>query len=91
MDTTDNIVITGKFQGTATFGTNVLATDTVAAFAAKCDRAGNLTWVRQIDNSGDTRFRGSVATDGANNIYVGLTPFGAVQTGYRHSSGLWRQ
>ena len=81
VDTTDNIVITGKFQGTATFGTNVLGTDTVAAFTAKCDRAGNLTWVRQIDNSGDTRFRGSVATDGANNIYVGLTPFDAVQTG----------
>ena len=81
VDVADNIILTGKFQGAATFGTNVLGTDTTAVFTTKCDRSGNVIWVRQIDNAGNTGYRGSVATDGANNVYVGLTPFDSVQTG----------
>ena len=84
-DGAGNIIVTGKFQGDATFGQTVLASRGESdIFIAKYDPAGNLLWVRQAGGAGDDQGL-SVAVDGIGYIVVtgnfrGTTRFGLDST-----------
>ncbi len=70
MDGSGNIVVTGNFNGIATFGSTTLTSDGGSdIFIAKYDGDGNLLWV---DHAGGTTqdFGGGIATDGSGNIVV---------------------
>ncbi len=69
-DGAGNIIVTGKFQGDATFGQTVLASRGESdIFIAKYDTAGSLLWVRQAGGAGDDQGL-SVAVDGIGYIVV---------------------
>jgi hypothetical protein len=54
VDAAGNALVTGAFQGTATFGTNTLASlGGNDVFIAKFDPAGNVLWARRAGGSGD--------------------------------------
>jgi hypothetical protein len=77
VDNLGNVIITGEFEGTATFGTQTLTSminpngnSSFDIFTAKYDNNGNFLWV----NQGAAKFddRGiDVGTDAAGNIYAG--------------------
>lgn len=49
LDAAANIFVTGSFQGTASFGAvNLSAGGGTQTFVAKCDRAGEVQWVKRI-------------------------------------------
>jgi hypothetical protein len=69
-DPAGNLLVTGQFQGTATFsGTNLVSRGGIDIFLAKYDPAGNRIWVTQAGGAaGD--FSRSVVADGAGNSYI---------------------
>lgn len=70
IDNNGNVLITGYFSGTATFGdTTINSVGNWDFFLAKYDQSGKLLWIR---NSGGTNsdFATAVTTDSENNIYV---------------------
>jgi len=70
MDGVGNIYVTGRFTGTATFGSTTLSSlGTSDAFIAKLDPAGNWLWVIQTGATQDAEGFG-LAVDQADNIYV---------------------
>jgi hypothetical protein len=67
-DESDNIIVLGRYSGTADFdpgsGTQLLtATGPADAFIAKFDTAGNLVWVKDIGGTGTTFPRGIKCDD----------------------------
>lgn len=76
VDAQGNVIITGEFQGTATFGTQALTSmvnnsgaPSFDIFIAKYDNAGNFLWVRQGSAQYDDRGL-DVGTDANGNIFV---------------------
>jgi len=71
-DHDNNVVVTGSFQGTSTFGNQTLnAFGAVDIFVAKYSASGDFLWVKRA--SGSTSFVGQglgVTTDGSSNIVV---------------------
>jgi len=80
-DSADNILVTGYFEGNATFGSTTLtAVGAEDIFIVKYDSAGNVLWADQAGGSGSDRGQ-SIATDAWGNSYLtgyfsGLTAFG---------------
>jgi len=68
-DTSGNVFITGSFNDTLIFGSNVLYTGSTNSFIVKFDGNGNVIWSAQSANGG-TAFANSVATDEKGNSYV---------------------
>jgi len=68
-DGSGNIVVTGSFRYTATFGDTTLTSGSVDIFIAKYDGDGNLLWVKQAAGPGFT-FGGGITTDGSGNSIV---------------------
>jgi gliding motility-associated-like protein len=75
-DKDGNVIVTGQFKGTATFGTQTLTStlDTAGLpsfdiFTTKFDAAGNFLWVEQGKAKFDDRGL-DIAVDDANNIFV---------------------
>jgi len=65
-----NIIVTGNFRGTATFGNTILSSaGSDDIFVAKYDGDGNFLWVKQAGGSGFERGR-EIATDGSGNIVL---------------------
>lgn len=82
-DTAGNSYVCGWFQGTSTFGTVSLTSDSASLdiFVGKLDAAGNWLWVRQAGGATNDYGRG-IAIDGAGNVYLtgsftGSAAFGA--------------
>jgi len=70
-DAAGNIYVTGRYQGTPTFGGTTLTNagrDDI--FVAKYDAGGNPLWAKSAGGSGIDRARG-IATDGSGHIIVG--------------------
>ncbi len=69
-DPSGNVIITGYFYGSASFGSvNLIANGTTDIFVAKYDASGNIIWAKNFgvqDYNGGT----SVATDRFGNIYI---------------------
>ncbi|HEV2693122.1 MAG TPA: SBBP repeat-containing protein, partial [Verrucomicrobiae bacterium] len=75
-DAAGNFYVTGSFEGTAKFGTNVLGSNGGYAFddmyVVKYDPAGNVLWARQAGGTGKD-FGTAITLDGAGGIYVAGT------------------
>lgn len=69
-DAQGNVISTGKFDGTASFGSLMLTTSgSLDIFVAKYDSTGNCLWARKAGGSfGDEAL--AVATDADDNIYI---------------------
>jgi len=67
----DNIIVTGGFAGTATFG-NITLTSAgyYDVFIAKYDNNGNFLWAVQAGGTDDGDVGNGIATDGSGNIIV---------------------
>ncbi len=77
VDNSNNVIVTGEFQGTSTFGTQTLTSTTnpythnpsFDVFTCKYDGSGNFLWVKQgaahLDDRGI-----DVGTDASGNIFV---------------------
>ena len=81
IDGSDNVVVTGWFQGTADFdpgaGTANLTADNFDVFVVKLNSSGDYVWANQFGSSnGD--FGRSVAVDSFNNILVTGDFYGTV-------------
>ncbi|MDQ3048965.1 MAG: hypothetical protein M3R27_15550, partial [Bacteroidota bacterium] len=71
VDNSGNVIITGEFTGTATFGSFSLTSlsGTIDVFTAKLDSSGNFLWAKK--GSAEATDRGiDVGCDPAGNIYV---------------------
>jgi len=85
IDIAEDAIITGRFQGTAQFGTtNLVTSGNNDIFLAKYDPIGNLKWVRKAGGSGNDLGR-AVKTDQSQNIYLagsfeGNASFGTLNT-----------
>lgn len=76
VDQQGNVLVTGEFQGSATFGTQTLnsalngnGNPSLDIFTAKYDNAGNFQWVRQGSAEFDDRGL-DVGADAAGNVFV---------------------
>jgi len=70
VDPAGNVVVTGFFMDTASFGTtNLVSAGLEDIFLAKYDAEGRLLWARRAGGSGFDQGRG-VATDASGNIFV---------------------
>jgi gliding motility-associated-like protein len=76
VDNQGNVIVTGEFQGTATFGSQTLTSmlngsgnASFDIFIAKYDNNGNFLWVRQGSAEFDDRGL-DVGTDASGNIFV---------------------
>ncbi len=70
VDDVGDIYLTGRFQGTASFGTlTVSSAGNKDIFIAKYDTNGNEQWVKRAGGNGDDRGKG-ITLDDAGNIYV---------------------
>jgi hypothetical protein len=69
LDGQTNVYVTGNFNGTVSFGTNVLSASGSDMFLAKYDRAGNCLWARAGGTSSDAAGR-AVAADRNGNILI---------------------
>lgn len=70
-DNTGNVIVTGEFSGTCSFGPTSLTSqvNSLDVFTAKYDNSGNLLWAKK--GSGTYTDRGTdVSTDASGNIYV---------------------
>ncbi|MDO9512401.1 MAG: immunoglobulin domain-containing protein, partial [Bacteroidales bacterium] len=82
VDISEHAIITGRFQGTATFGsTNIVSSGNNDIFMAKYNTLGNLLWVRKAGGIGNDLGR-DVTIDQSQNIYLtgnieGTASFGA--------------
>lgn len=71
VDASGNVIVTGEFAGTATFGSATLTSQngTVDVFTTKLDASGNFTWAEK--GSASQTDRGiDVDCDASGNIYV---------------------
>lgn len=71
VDNSGNVVITGEFAGTATFGSTTLTSlgGSVDVFTAKLDASGNFLWAKK--GSAHATDRGiDVACDPSGNVYI---------------------
>lgn len=70
VDASGNPVLSGAFQGTASFGTNVLTSaGGNDGFVAKYDPNGNVLWVQSVGGSGNDQAN-EITVDSASNIFV---------------------
>ena len=69
-DSSGNVLVTGVFSSTATFGNSVLTSGgSKDAFVVKYDSAGNVLWANSFGGaSDDSSF--SIAADSAGNVFV---------------------
>lgn len=72
VDGNDDVILTGVFSGTTSFGaTSPTSTGVNDAFVIKLDGAtGNNEWVQHFVGTGDNDYGWGVAVDGANNVYA---------------------
>ena len=71
IDNAGNVIVTGEFKGTASFGATNLTSQngSVDIFTTKLDGSGNFLWAKK--GSGNLTDRGiDVACDGGGNIYI---------------------
>ena len=69
-DGSNNIIVTGGFQGTVTFGTTILTSSgLMEMFIVKYDANGNILWAKQAGGVGEAEGQG-IATDGFGNSIV---------------------
>src|ERR1017187_2333854 len=71
LDGSGNVLVTGQFTGTATFGSTVLTSvnNNVNVFTTKLDNNGNFLWAKS--GTGPFQDKGiDVACDAAGNVYV---------------------
>lgn len=69
-DRDSNVLVTGFFKSTATFGTDTITSNGQKdAFVAKYDAGGSYKWVRKIGDNVDDMGNG-IATDINKNVYV---------------------
>ncbi|MDY0112281.1 MAG: SBBP repeat-containing protein, partial [Candidatus Syntrophosphaera sp.] len=73
IDSSGNSYVTGRFQGTATFGTTTLTTtgssEIADIFVAKLDSSGNWLWATKAGGN-DRDYGYDIATDFSGNSYV---------------------
>lgn len=76
VDNNGNVIVTGEYKGTATFGPDVLTsmnstsgTPTYDVFITKLDNNGNFLWTRDGNANQDDRGL-AVATDATGRVYV---------------------
>lgn len=79
VDRKGNTYVVGTFNGSATFGTNVLSQSDVSMFLAKYDSNLNLLWA--INSGGGEVFAYGIAADPNGNVFVTGTLVGAVSFG----------
>ncbi len=85
-DLSNNIFVTGYFQGIAIFGTDTLTSGELDMFLVKYDPNGNVLWAKApvLKNPSSLVYGTSVAIDDSGNAYIGGTfqdtaIFGTVQ------------
>ncbi len=82
IDASDNIYVTGDFQGAATFGdTSLVATGFPEVFVAKYTPSGQLIWALNAGGAGGGGTPQSIDVDAAGNWYVAGYFFGTVTFG----------
>lgn len=71
VDNSGNVVVTGEFKGTSTFGANTITStnNSTDVFTTKLSSTGTFTWVEQGSSSQTCRGI-DVAADGAGNVYI---------------------
>jgi len=71
VDSSNNCVVAGYFQGQFAFGSQTVSNATQAAFVARFDTAGNPQWAWQSEESDPLNgYASTVTTDDSNNSYV---------------------
>jgi hypothetical protein len=85
VDSSNNVVITGQFEGTVNFGGGPLTAVGYDAYVAKYDRYGTHRWSKRFGDAGN-QFGMAVALDAAGNIFVA----GRVFTGIDLGGGMLR-
>lgn len=96
VDSQDNVLITGAFLGTATFGTTVLSSSSgtrADAFVGKMDPTGKWLWIRGVDCSNSGSGRG-IDVDANNNVFVvgtlsGVATFGTTTLTSTGTGNTW--
>ncbi|SOE21039.1 hypothetical protein SAMN06298216_1511 [Spirosomataceae bacterium TFI 002] len=82
LDSQENIIIMGVFNGTINFGTTSLTSINSDMFLAKYDKHGNEIWALQEGENSDSQvFPSQIAIDNADNIYVSGSFWGRAQFG----------
>ena len=86
IDNFDNIYITGRFQGSASFDTiNVTAMGGRDIFLAKLDTSGSVVWVEQIWDNYTNSLVSDMEIDPSGHIYLtGQFQYKIVFNGYTH-------
>ncbi len=79
-DAADNVVMTGSFQGTVSFGGANLSAGGADLFVAKYDAAGAHLWSKRFGD-GSTQSGAGVATDVASNIVLAARLVGSIDLG----------
>ncbi|HEX7668474.1 MAG TPA: hypothetical protein VF395_02770, partial [Polyangiaceae bacterium] len=81
-DSAGNVIVTGGFTRTATFGGDPLVSaGGEDVFVAKVDISGNLVFSRRYGDAGNTQRGGAVAVDSFDNILVGGVAEGSIDFG----------
>ena len=72
VDDAENVLVTGLFSGTVTFGTSNLSSSPGGydVFASKYDANGNLLWVRQAGGDGGQNVGHGIGVDSSGAAYV---------------------
>jgi hypothetical protein len=83
VDAANNVVITGQFRGSVSFGGTALiaAPFTVNGFVAKYAATGAHLWSKRVATGVNTDTGNAVATDGAGNVIVAGSLFGTSDFG----------
>lgn len=80
-DTSGNIIVTGDFSGSVSFGsTNLTSAGAADVFLLKYNAAGNVQWAKKAGNTVNDRAC-AVTTDPAGNIYIAGSFGGTVTFG----------
>ena len=81
-DERDNVLTTGEFTGSLSFGSENVesVSDLRDIFLAKYDASGNLLWAKSFGSTGEDYGRG-IGTDAAGNIYFSGVFTGSVKFG----------
>ena len=69
VDASNNIYVTGYFNGTTAIGTNTLVSNNTDVFITEINSAGTVQWAKKYGGNG-TDVAYSVALDGSNNVIL---------------------
>jgi len=78
IDKTNNVYVSGNFEGTFSMDTTTISGQNINMFVLKMDNNGNALWIRSFESTSTSGLLNSVVTDDFGNVYVAGTFSGSV-------------